>query len=411
MDETQSWKTDRWWTSHYNFDPEVTKKFAFQEGIELHDVTLRDGEQTPGVVFTRKEKVEIAMALDGAGVHRIEAGMPAVSEDDREAVKEIVKGVTKSRVFAFCRVRKEDVDASVACGVDAVVLEIPALSQRLKVLGLTVEKAAENAVGVIEYAKGLGLFVVFFPYDTTRTTLDSVMTMARAGEAAHADRLAIVDTVGGASPEGFSHLVRTVRSATKTQLEVHCHNTLGVGVANTIGGLAAGAKCAHLAVNGIGEGAGNVALEEAVFALKLLYGIDCGVNIDRLYELSKVVAERSGIGLAVNKPVFGKNIFRRESGMVVERYYKMPDVARELELMDPAWFAGETEIVLGKKSGKYSILFALRKRGLTATDEQVKEILERVKSVSISKKGLVTESELDEILKNTLAKTGTASPV
>jgi len=159
-----------------------------------------------------------------------------------------------------------------------------------------------------------------------------------------------------------------------------------------------GAKAAHVAMNGIGEGAGNVALEELVVAMRLLYGKDLGVDLKKLREASLIVEKYSGLPLSVNKPVFGKNIFRRESGMVVERYYKMPEVARELELFDPGWFAGETEIVLGKKSGKYSVLYALRKRGLSATEEQVKKILEDVKAKSISKRTFLSEEEVDQTI-------------
>ena len=350
--EPKPWKNNEWWTSHYNYAGSVREHQLFATEIELHDVTLRDGEQTPGVVFTRKDKVDIAFKLDEARVHRIEAGMPVVSEEDKLAVRDIAKQASFSRIFSFCRVRKEDVDVAVECGVSSVVMEIPALPERLRVMGMTVESAARSAVETIEYAKSRGLFVVFFPYDTTRTDFEAIKKMVKAGDEAHADRIAVVDTVGGASPEGFRHLVSKVREITKVPLEVHCHNTLSLGVANTIMGLCEGAMAAHVAVNGIGEGAGNVALEELVVAMKLLYGKDLGVDLKKLREVSFLVEKYSGIPLPVNKPVFGKNLFRRESGIVVERYYKMPEVARELELFDPAWFAGETEVVLGKKSGK-----------------------------------------------------------
>ncbi|MHB8566231.1 MAG: hypothetical protein ACYC7D_03550 [Nitrososphaerales archaeon] len=392
------WKNEHWWTSPYNFVEEVARNLHFSDGIELHDVTLRDGEQTPGVVFTKEDKIRIAMKLDEARVHRIEAGMPVVSEEDRLAIKEIVKNASFSRIFSFCRARKQDIDSSLSCDVSSVVVEIPALKQRLSVMGMSVEKAASDAVEVIDYAKAHGLFVVFFPYDTTRSDLDSIATMMKAGESAHADRLAVVDTMGAASPEGFSYLVKKVKEMVKVPLEVHCHNSLGLGTANTLAGLEAGAKAAHISVNGIGEGAGNVGLEEVVISLLLAHGIDLNVDLKKLREVCKLVEETSGIPIAVNKPVMGRNLFRKESGIGVERYYKSPELARELELFDPAWFAGETEIVLGKKSGRYSILFELRKRGLEASEEQVAEILSQVKHRSISKKGLVTEKEFDEIL-------------
>lgn len=402
MSEQTPWKTAHWWTSLYNFDPEVLGKKHFQSSIEMHDVTLRDGEQTPGVVFSKEDKVNIALKLDEARVQRIEAGMPVVSDEDKLAIKEIVKGTSFSKIFSFCRVRKEDIDASLDCGVTHVVMEIPALRQRLQVMGMTVEDAASKAIEVIEYAKSRGLFVVFFPYDTTRSDFESISKMMKAGESAHADRLAVVDTVGASSPEGFAELVLKVKQIVKLPLEVHCHNSLGFGTANTIAGLGAGAKTAHVAVNGIGEGAGNVALEEVVLALKIAYGIDVGIDIAKLNEVSQIVEKCSKIPVPVNKPVFGKNLFTREGGIAVERYYKLPEVAREMELFDPGWLGRKTEIVLGKKSGKYSILFALRERGLNANEEQVRELLEAVKQKSMEKKGALTPEEFDKLVKGAL---------
>jgi methanogen homocitrate synthase len=392
------WKNQHWWTSPYNFSEEVRKDSHFSLPIELHDVTLRDGEQTPGVVFTREDKVRIAQKLDEARVHRIEAGMPLVSEEDKQAVKDIAHNAVFSKIFAFCRARKQDVDVALSCDVPAIVMEIPSLRERLSVMGMTPERAASDAVEAIQYAKAHGLFVVFFPFETTRADFESITTMMKAGETAHADRLAVVDTVGGASPEGYSLLVKKVMSIVKVPVEVHCHNPLGLGVANTLAGLRVGAKAAHVSINGIGEGAGNVALEEVVLSLLLVHGIDCNVDLKKMQEACRLVEQLSKIPIPVNKPVLGRNIFRRESGIVVERYYKSPQVARELELFDPAWFAGETEIVLGKKSGKYSVLYMLRKKGIDADDNQVSEILNQVKKKSIETRGLVSESEFDAIV-------------
>jgi isopropylmalate/homocitrate/citramalate synthase len=398
QDTHAQWKTESFWTSPYNFREEVISDFHFRNDIELHDVTLRDGEQTPGVVLSPKEKVEIALKLDDAGVHRIEAGMPIASEDDALAIKEIVRNATRSKIFAFCRTRNEDIDAAIKCGVSSVVVEIPTMPERLEVMGLTVQDAARKVISVVQYAKSHGLFVVFFPFETTRTDFNFVISMMKAGEIAGADRLAVVDTSSASSPEGFAYLVRSVLKEIRVPLEVHCHNSLGVGVADTIAGLREGAKCAHVSINGIGETAGNVALEEVFMALKLLYGIDCGVDMTKMREASKLVEKFSGISLPVNKPVFGRNIFRRESGIVVERYYKTPKLARRLEVFDPLWFGVETEIVLGKKSGRYSILYALQKHGLQASDNEVTQILQRVKDLSISKKGLVSDDDFLNIV-------------
>jgi isopropylmalate/homocitrate/citramalate synthase len=397
------WKNEHWWTSPYNFSEGARRHSHFAESIELHDVTLRDGEQTPGVVFSREDKLRIARKLDEAGVHRIEAGMPVVSEEDRLAIKDIVKATSFSKIFAFCRARKQDIDAALSCDVASVIIEIPVLKERLDVMGTEVMKASSDATSVIEYAKAHGIFVVFFPYDTTRADLRSIKIMMQAGEAAHADRLAVVDTMSAASPEGFSYLVSKVREMVRIPLEVHCHNSLSLGVANTLAGLQEGARAAHVSVNGIGESAGNVALEEVVLSLLLLYGIDCKVDLRKLQEASTLVSELSHIPIPVNKPVLGRNIFRRESGIAVERYYKMPEVARQLELFDPSWFAGETEIVLGKKSGKYSVLYHLRRKGIEASDEQVNEMLSRVKQRSMEKKNLVTDEEFDQIVSTVLA--------
>lgn len=402
MNQPTAWRTDDWWVSKYNFSPDVTKGFAFEKGLEIHDVTLRDGEQAPGVVFTRQDKFKIAMALDEAGVQRIEAGMPVSSEEDNAAIKEIAGSANHSRIFAFCRTRKEDVDAALRCNVSGIIMEIPTLGERLRVMGLTLDQAAARASEVIAYAKAHGLFVVFFHVDGTRSDLESIERMAKAGESAGADRIAVVDTGGAASPEGFGYLVRRVAKATKVPLEVHCHNTFGLGVAITIAGLKAGASAAHVAVNGIGEGAGNASLEELVVSLKVLYGVDCGIDIRKLREVSRLVEGMSGIRVPANKPVFGSNMFRRESGMVVERYYKIPDLAHELETIDAGLFGEKTEIVLGKKSGKYSIMYALREMGREATDDQVASMLAQVKAKSISKRSTITKEEFQQIVSGVL---------
>lgn len=389
------WRSEKWWVSNLNFIDDVRGSFRLPKQLTFHDVTLRDGEQTPGVVFRKDEKVRIAQKLDEIGVQRIEAGFPMVSQEDREAIKEVVKLGLNAKILAMVRTVKEDVDAALECGVWGVVCEGPTSQIHLKYrYGWSEEELMRRAVQSVSYAKERGLYVSFMGVDSTRTDPEFTIRLAKALTAVGLDSITLTDSFCTVLPHAFAYLVNKVREAVNIPVEVHCHNEIGLATANSLAGIGAGAEVVHATVNGIGEKTGNASLEEVALAARLLYGMDSGLSYDRFCELSKLVEELSGFKSALNKPIVGDYAFARESGLTVWAWLKYP---LSLQSYEPDLVGNKVKILLGKKSGRSSIRYKLEQLGISATEDQVKEILEIVKLKGIDKKGLVSEDELREI--------------
>src|SRR5580693_5289646 len=257
-------KEGQWWVSPYNFIPEVASTFQLPKKVEIHDATLRDGEQTPGVVFSVADKIAIAEKLDEVGVERIEAGMPAVSEQDFEAIKQISKLGLKAKIYTFARAMTADIDKAVECGAHGVIIEVPIGYPKLKYqFKWTWEDVLRKSVPVINYAKSHGLHAVYFPYDTTRAREEDLTNLlTRIMQEAPPDSIGVVDTMGCVLPEAMKYLVRLVKSLTNLPVEVHTHNDFGMAVATELAGVEAGAEVVHSCANGLGERTGNAALEE-----------------------------------------------------------------------------------------------------------------------------------------------------
>jgi isopropylmalate/homocitrate/citramalate synthase len=403
---SQPWKTDKWFTSPWNYLPEVRESLNFPEKIRIHDVTLRDGEQQTGIVFRRAEKVAIAKKLAAAGVHRIEAGMPAVSADDEAAIKEIVSLGLSSEIFSFARCMPADVKLALDCGVKGIITEIPSSDHIIKnAYGKSMEWAIKSSIETTLAAKEAGLYTVFFTIDSTRSDLGRYMDLVeKVATEGHMDAMTLADSFGGCTPQAIGAVVRKLRARFKQPIEIHCHEDFGLGVANTIAALANGASVAHVTVSAIGERAGNVPLEDTVLALRLLYGIDTGIRTEEFYSLSKLVQELCGFSLPPNRPIVGDSLYHIESGIVTMFHRRCKDV----EPMEYVPFAPDVvgrpgiDIALGKGSGLANIEEHLERRGKTATPEQTNDILARVKQTSIQKKGLLTDAEFDGILASVL---------
>jgi len=384
----------------YNTIEEVKAQIVMPENIMLYDVTLRDGEQTPGVVFRKDEKVEIATALSDLGVHRIEGSMPVVSPEDQEALKEIANLGLKAEIWGFCRALKSDIDANMACDVSSVVVEIPTSTLKQKAYGFSREKIFDRAIETLLYAKEHGLYTAYFSVDMTRTELEFLEKINKAAvQEGHADEIVVVDTLGVASPEAMYFLTKKVKEWVDVPLHIHCHNDFGLAVAGQLAGLKAGAETLHCTLNGLGEKSGNADLAELVLALYLLYGIDIGVSLEELKNISKLTERLSKFPMAPNKPVVGDNLFRRESGSVTAQLIKYPPA---VEGFPPELIGSKREIVFGKKSGSHSIEWKLEQLSRTATEAQVKQILTLVKSKSEEKKDLVTDKEFVDIIDKVL---------
>src|SRR5262245_1533600 len=314
----EPWKTDKWFISPWNYLPEVTKNYQFPANIKIHDVTLRDGEQQTAVVFRREEKVAIAKKLDSLGVHRIEAGMPAVSPQDRAAISDIAALGLKAEIFGFSRCIPAEVQVVKDCGCKGIVIEIPASDHMIEnAYGWKFERAMKASIETTKAAKEAGLYTVFFTIDATRTELsrflDIVEQVATEG---HMDALTIADTMGVCTPDAVSHVVKKVIDRLKKPVEIHCHQDFGLGVANTVAALAAGASVAHTTITGLGERAGNVPVEDVVMSLLCLHGVELGIHTEKFVEVSHFVMELAKVTQPPNRPIVGDKLYEVESGII-----------------------------------------------------------------------------------------------
>ncbi len=403
---SQPWKTDQWFTSPWNWEPEVREQLHFPDNIRIHDVTLRDGEQQTGIVLRRDDKVAIAKKLDEAGIHRIEAGMPAVSEEDEAAVKEIIDLGLKAEIFSFARCMPADVKLAKECGVKGIITEIPSSEHIIANAYLKdMDWAIKASIDTTLAAKEAGLYTVFFTIDSTRSEPDKLLDLIEeVSTKGHMDAMTIADSFGGCTPQAISMFVKRYKARFQQPLEIHCHEDFGLGVSNTIAALAGGASVAHVTVTGTGERAGNVPLEDTVLSLKALYGVDTGIKTEKLYELSKLVQELTGIVVPSNRPIVGDWLYRIESG-IVTMFHRRCKVKEPLEYIP---FAPELvgrpgiDIALGKGSGLANIEEHLEARQKDATPEQATEILNRVKARSVASKRLLSDQEFDEVVAEVL---------
>ena len=405
---SQPWKTPKWFVSPWNYLPEVASEYAFAPQIKIHDMTLRDGEQQAGLELRKDDKIRIAEALAEAGVHRIEAGMPAVSKQDEEAIREIVKRNLGPEIFAFCRCVVDDVKRAADCGVSGIVIEIPASEHIIRyAYQWPLERAIDLSIKATSKAKELGLYTAFFTIDATRADVDWLLDLLeKVATEGHMDSLVLVDTMGGANPQAIRYFVRKVRERFTQPLEAHFHNDFGLAVANTLQALMMGVEVAHVTVGGMSERAGAAALEEVVVALLTLYGVDVGIRCEKLYSLAELATSLSGHVLAPNKAIVGRDLFTIESG-IPAAWTRRCQGELITEVFPLHWeLMGHPgpQIVLGKGSGTPSIEIWLERLGIQATPEQVESLTLRVKEKSLEKKGLLTEEEflalVHEVLDN-----------
>jgi isopropylmalate/homocitrate/citramalate synthase len=402
----QPWKTDKWFVSPWCYLPEVQKNNNFPSKIKIHDVTLRDGEQQTAVVFRREEKVAIARQLDALGVHRIEAGMPAVSDQDRAAIQDIASLGLKSEIFAFGRCIADEIRTVKACGCTGVVIEIPASVHMIEnAYGWTVDRAMKSSIEATLAAKEAGLYTVFFTIDATRTEVDRLLDMVeRVATEGHMDAFTLADTMGGCTPEAIYHVVKKVIDRLKKPVEIHCHQDFGLGVANTVAALAAGASVAQTTITGLGERAGNVPMEDVVMSLLCLYGVDLGIRTEKFCEVSRFVLERAHVIIPPNRPIVGDKLYEVESG-IIAGWVRLARREHPLEFVP---FAPElvgqkpVSIVLGKNSGPPSIEEWCEKLGVRATEEERMAMLKLVKAKSFEKKDLLTDEEFKAIVDRVL---------
>ena len=397
------WHTDKWFTSNWNFAEEVRRGMHFKDGIKIHDVPLRDGEQQAGLVLTCDQKIALAEKMAELGIHRIEAGMPAVSAEDARAVSGIVKRGLPAEIFGFARCMVDDVKRAADCGVSGIVIEIPSNEQMIReAYGWSLEKAVELSVKATKAAQGAGLYTVFFPIDMTRANIDWVLKLiGRVAADGHMDALAVVDTMGGLAPHTVPYLIDTVKSRIDKPLEVHFHDDFGLGVANSIMGLAAGADVVHTTISACGERAGNAAYEHLALALLTMYGYDLGLDYSKIYSLSKLL--RSFIDLPVrgNMGVIGDRVFDIESGIVAGWYQNVKNTNPLLVTPYLPELTGHpgTEVVLGKHSGGPSVDYWADRLHIKLDKEQKSDLLGQIKLAACKKGNTLDEQEVRLLFK------------
>ena len=362
--------------------------------VRIFDTTLRDGEQTPGVSLSPEKKLNIAKKLDELGIDAIETGFPVISDGEREAVKMITSANLKAELCGLARTNKKDIDAAIDCGLNYIHTFIATSDIHLEYkLKMTRDEALSKAIEAVEYGKSRGLQVEFSAEDATRTDREFLKKVFGEVAKAGADRIDIPDTVGYSTPQYIAEITKDAIDATKLPISVHCHNDFGLAVANAISGIQAGAQCAHVTINGIGERAGNASLEEFVMALNSLqFEQKWETNIDTklLYETSRYVSKLVGITVQPNKAIVGENAFGHESGIHTHGVLSNP---LTYEPISPEVVGRTRWLQVGKHAGIHGMNAMLKEYGVEPNDEQTKQILDQVKNIGDQGKQ-VTEVEL-----------------
>lgn len=388
--------TSNIWVSELNARPDVRAGFP-KEPIRFYDTTLRDGEQTVGVVLSPQQKLEIAHKLDELGVSRIEAGFPRVSPEDAEAIQLMKKAGIKAELWGFSRAVKADVEELVRLGLKASVIESPTSEIKLKAYGIAPDELLRRVEAAVSTAAQSGIRVAFFAVDSTRTDLDFLKRVYLAAMNAGAKEIVIVDTIGACGPEAAEFLTREVRSwlGPGVPLHWHGHNDFGMATACAVAAVRAGATWIQGTINGMGERAGNADIGEIALALKCLYGVPVAMNLEKVREVSGTVCRAAGYTLEAWKPLVGENLFMRESGAVASQFH----IPEAIEPYSSDLVGATRSIVLGKKSGLDSIDLKAKELGLSVRSEQRASILAEVKKRAIAKRGLVSDDEFREIVR------------
>ena len=377
---------DKVWTGELNrlaLDPQP------HTTVGLYDTTLRDGEQTVGVVLSPQDKLEIARALDEAGIDRIEAGFPRVSEEDAEAIRLIADAGLRAEVWGFSRAVPADVEALVELGVRAAVVESPISDLKLEALGVSRETMLERIAKAVSFATENGITVAFFGVDSTRADLEFYRRAYTTAVEAGATEVVAVDTIGVATPEAAAYLVGRTVEWVDVPVHWHGHNDFGLATAAAIAAVQAGATWIQGTVNGMGERAGNANLLEVALALDALYGIPTRLDLTRARTVADLVRTRSGYALEPWKPLTGANLFTRESGAVASQFHDPPAI----EPYSSELVGAERAIVLGKKSGLDSIRLKAEELGLEVAAERYPELLAAVKRLGVTQRRLVSDDE------------------
>ncbi|HNX39283.1 MAG TPA: 2-isopropylmalate synthase [Methanothrix sp.] len=352
-----------------------------EENVRIFDTTLRDGEQTPGVSLTQEQKVQIARQLDKLGVNIIEAGFPVSSKGEFESVRQIAKAGLEAKVCGLSRIVKKDAQACIDAEVDIVHVFVPTSDiQIAHTIKMSHDDIVAGAADTVQFVKDSGRTCLFSAMDATRTSPQFLHRIFRAVEEAHCDIINIPDTVGVAVPSAFYRFVKDICDDVHMVVDVHCHNDFGLAVANSLAAVEAGAREVQVCVNGLGERAGNANLAETVMGLHAIYGAKTSIKTEYLVETARMVERLTGVKIPITAPIVGDNAFSHESGIhshgVIENSKTF-----EPGIMTPEMVGHKRRIVLGKHTGRHAVAKVLEEAGYRPTEEQLAEILERIKEL------------------------------
>lgn len=380
----------------------IAKNNLNKKDIKIVDTTLRDGEQTAGVVFANHEKVTIAQMLSDLGVNQLEVGIPAMGGDEKNAIKAICKKNLKSSIMAWNRAIISDIEKSIDCGVDAVAISISVSDIHIKhKLKTSREWVLENMIKSVEFAKKNGLYVSVNGEDASRADTDFLVDFIIKAKKAGTDRFRYCDTVGIMEPFSIKDGIKELVTRTNMDIEMHTHNDFGMATANALAGVLGGANHIGVTVNGLGERAGNAALEEVLMALKHVYGYKIDVDTTKFKEVSEYVSKAAGRELPAWKTIVGSNMFSHESGIHADGAIKNP---KNYEAFAPSEVGLERQIIIGKHSGKAAIVNKFLEYGIDIDEKLAKEILEKVRELSIMLKRRLFDKELVQIYKDLTEK-------
>jgi len=363
--------------------------------IKILDSTLREGEQFPGCSFTNSQRVQIAWTLDFLGVDAIEIS-PIISRQHMEACKKIVQAGLNATIVAHGRALRKDIDQALECGASFAALYHSVSDIHLKYkLRVSREEALSRTLDAVDYAKAHGLQIRVTLEDASRADPEYVVAFAKELERAHVDRISLPDTVGIMAPSGMYNLVKHVKDSVNVPLDVHCHNDMGLALANSIAGLEAGAEQVHVTVNGLGERVGIADLAQTSLALKVLYGADVNVRFNMLFEISRLIEEYTSIPVPNSAPLVGGNAYKHKAGTHVAAVLRNP---KTYELVPPKVVGNRRRLVFGGLLGKTGAEFLLRMFGIEAETE-TKKLVSGLKDLGIDLFELELTEEMEELLK------------
>ncbi|MDY2795351.1 homocitrate synthase [Peptostreptococcus porci] len=372
--------------------------------LKFVDTTLRDGEQTAGVVFANSEKLMIAEMLSDLGINQLEVGIPTMGGDEKDAIKQIVKKNLKSSIMAWNRAVIGDIEQSIDCGVDAVAISISVSDIHIQnKLKTSREWVLEQMVKATEFAKKNGLYVSVNGEDASRADEDFLIDFINTAKEAGADRFRFCDTVGVMDPFTIKNKIERIYNATNFDIEMHTHNDFGMATANAVGGILGGANYVGVTVNGLGERAGNAALEEVLMALTRVLKFDSKIDTRKFKEISEYVSRASGRELPAWKAIVGSNMFRHESGIHADGALKDP---KNYEAFDPSEVGLERQIVIGKHSGKAAVVNKFLEYDIKLDEADANRVLEEIRSTSVKLKRSLFDKEIVSIYRDILRERG-----